>query len=325
MADEVAARLNQSGFSCEAIHGDMNQSQRTRVMEGFKSARLPILVATDVAARGIDVSDVDYVINFDVPQNSEYYVHRIGRTGRAGKEGVAVTLVSGRRQVWQLRDIARETKSRIEPAPIPTVAEIRAQADARALDRIQEAILSGVSERHAKLVGDLLEKGYDLTMIAAAALDLGFSGEDDGLKDIPAERKPAERRPADRGRYRKLQIGVGRNQGVAPNHIVSAVAERAHIRGSLIGKIEIYADRCLVGVPAERAEEIARALDGLRVCGNDAPVRLLSESRAPSSRSRVSRRPNAGDAPARAARDAFPRFKPNRPPMRADRRHSRAQ
>ena len=127
MADEVAAHLNQSGFTCEAIHGDMNQSQRTRVMEGFKSARLPILVATDVAARGIDVSDVDYVINFDVPQNSEHYVHRIGRTGRAGKEGCAITLFSGRRQYWQLRDIARETKSKIEAAPIPTVAEIRAQ------------------------------------------------------------------------------------------------------------------------------------------------------------------------------------------------------
>ena len=137
MADEVAAHLNQSGFTCEAIHGDMNQSQRTRVMEGFKSARLPILVATDVAARGIDVSDVDYVVNYDVPQNSEHYVHRIGRTGRAGREGVAITLASGRRQFWQTRDIARETKSKVEQAPIPTVAEIRAREDGRALERVQ--------------------------------------------------------------------------------------------------------------------------------------------------------------------------------------------
>ncbi len=310
MADEVAAHLNQSGFTCEAIHGDMNQSQRTRVMEGFKSARLPILVATDVAARGIDVSDVDYVINFDVPQNSEHYVHRIGRTGRAGKEGCAITLFSGRRQYWQLRDIARETKSKIEAVPIPMVAEIRAKADARALARVESAILEGVSERHLKLVGDLLEKGYDLTMVAAAALDIGFADREGALADIAIERRPAERRPAnrERGRFRKLQLGVGRDQGVAPNHIVSAVAERAHIRGSVIGKIEIYGDRSVVGVPAERAEEIARALNGLRIFGSDVSVRLLGESR-PAAHGRTSFR--AGEAAPRSARlprDGKPRW-----------------
>ena len=94
MADEVAAHLNKNGFTCEAIHGDMNQSQRTRVMEGFKSARLPILVATDVAARGIDVDDVEAVINFDLPAENEYYLHRIGRTGRAHKHGVSFSLVT---------------------------------------------------------------------------------------------------------------------------------------------------------------------------------------------------------------------------------------
>ena len=284
MADEVAAHLNQSGFTCEAIHGDMNQSQRTRVMEGFKSARLPILVATDVAARGIDVSDVDYVVNYDVPQNSEHYVHRIGRTGRAGREGVAITLSSGRRQFWQMRDIARETKSKVEQAPIPTVAEIRAREDGRALERVQSAILEGVSERHAKLVGDLLERGYDLTMVAAAAFDLAFAGRDDGLKDIAVERRqPAERRQPDRdrGRFRKIQLGAGRKQNVAPNHIVSAVAERAHIRGSLIGKIEIFDDFSVVGVPADRSEEIARSLEGLRLCGHAASVRLLPERGRP--------------------------------------------
>ena len=284
MADEVAAHLNQSGFTCEAIHGDMNQSQRTRVMEGFKSARLPILVATDVAARGIDVSDVDYVVNYDVPQNSEHYVHRIGRTGRAGREGVAITLASGRRQFWQMRDIARETKSKVEQAPIPTVAEIRAREDGRALERVQSAILEGVSERHAKLVGDLLERGYDLTMVAAAAFDLAFAGRDDGLKDIAVERRqPAERRQPDRDRggFRKIQLGAGRKQNVAPNHIVSAVAERAHIRGSLIGKIEIFDDFSVVGVPADRSEEIARSLEGLRLCGHAASVRLLPERGRP--------------------------------------------
>ena len=107
-------------------------------------------------------------------------------------------------------------------------------------------------------------------MVAAAAFDLAFAGRDDGLKDIAVERRqPADRRQPDRdrGRFRKIQLGAGRKQNVAPNHIVSAVAERAHIRGSLIGKIEIFDDFSVVGVPADRSEEIARSLEGLRLCG----------------------------------------------------------
>lgn len=272
MADEVAAHLNKNGFTCEAIHGDMNQSQRTRVMEGFKSARLPILVATDVAARGIDVSDVDYVVNFDVPQNSEYYVHRIGRTGRAGKEGNAITICSGRRQYFQLRDIAREIRSDIAPMPIPTVAEIRTRMDEKNLRRVEEVILAGVSERNMELVGRLMEKGYDLTALAAAAFDLGFARDDSTLQDIEVERKVASN-----GQYRQIVLNVGRRQKVAPNHIVSAVADQAHIRGSEIGKIEIYDERSVVGVPAAKAEQIVHDLGGLKICGYPVLVRLMAE------------------------------------------------
>ena len=279
MADEVAAHLNKNGFPCEAIHGDMNQSQRTRVMEGFKSARLPILVATDVAARGIDVSDVDYVINYDVPQNSEYYVHRIGRTGRAGKEGCAITICSGRRQVFQLRDIAREIKSSVEPISIPTVAEIREKMDEKNLTRVQDAILSGVSDRNLKLAGELMERGYDLTMVAAAAFDLAFARDDSALQDIVVER-----RSASGGQYRKMMLSIGRRQRVAPNHIVSAVAEQANIRGSMIGKIEIYDDKTLVGIPSDLAEEVVHAMEGAKICGQSVYARLLSEKTAPAER-----------------------------------------
>ena len=272
MADEVAAHLNKNGFTCEAIHGDMNQSQRTRVMEGFKSARLPILVATDVAARGIDVSDVDYVVNYDVPQNSEYYVHRIGRTGRAGKEGNAITIVSGRRQFFQIRDIARDTKSEIKPIPIPTVAEIRERMDQKNLARVEGALMEGVSERNAKLVGDLLEHGYDLSAIAAAAFDLCFARDESALADIVDERKTAAN-----GQYRKMILNVGRRQKVAPNHIVSAVAERANIRGSQIGKIEIYDERTIVGIPSGQAEQIVHAMEGLKICGYPVMARLLAD------------------------------------------------
>ncbi len=279
MADEVAAYLNKNGFTCEAIHGDMNQSQRTRVMEGFKSARLPILVATDVAARGIDVSDVDYVINYDVPGNSEYYVHRIGRTGRAGKEGTAITICSGRRQFFQVRDIAREVKSEITAISIPTVAEIREKMDAKNLTRVQDAILGGVSDRHMQMVSELLEKGYDLTMVAAAAFDLCFARDDSALQDIVVERKVVNN-----GLYRKLMLNVGRKHKVAPNHIVSAIAERALIKGSVIGKIEIYDDKTVVGIPASHAEEIAQAMEGATINGQPVLVYLTAEKPSTSPR-----------------------------------------
>ena len=279
MADEVATHLNKNGFTCEAIHGDLNQSQRTRVMEGFKSARLPILVATDVAARGIDVSDVDYVINYDVPGNSEYYVHRIGRTGRAGKEGTAITICSGRRQFFQVRDIAREVKSEITQIAIPTVAEIREKLDQKNLTRVQDAILNGVSDRHMQMVTELLEKGYDLTMVAAAAFDLCFARDDSALQDIVVERKVVNN-----GLYRKLMLSVGRKHKVAPNHIVSAIAERAMIKGSAIGKIEIYDDKTVVGIPASHAEEIAQAMEGATICGHNVMIYLTAENPAPAPR-----------------------------------------
>lgn len=293
MVDEVSAHLNKNGFTCEAIHGDMNQSQRTRVMEGFKSARLPILVATDVAARGIDVSDVDYVINYDVPQNSENYVHRIGRTGRAGKEGCAITLCSGRRQFFQIRDIARSVKSDITPIAIPTVADIRKRMDEKNLNRVQDAILGGVSDRNLALISELMDRGYDLTMVAAAAFDLCFSRDESALHDIIVERKAVSN-----GLYRKMVINIGRRQKIAPNHIVSAIAERANIRGSQIGKIEIYDEKTIVGIPDNLAEDILRAMDGLKICGMPTMSYLTEEKPAPSPSPRDQRRTNArGSAP----------------------------
>ena len=156
MADEAQLFLNQHGWASEAIHGDMNQSQRTRVMEGFKSARIPILVATDVAARGIDVQDVDYVINFDIPKNGEIYVHRIGRTGRAGKRGHALTLVSGKRQRMDLMDIERFTRSKITSSPLPTVADIRRKIEEKNKATLREAIEREASGRHEEMIESLL-------------------------------------------------------------------------------------------------------------------------------------------------------------------------
>ncbi|MBP3411215.1 MAG: DEAD/DEAH box helicase [Clostridia bacterium] len=272
MVEEVTQYLARNGFSCEALHGDLNQSQRTRVMDAFKSARIPLLIATDVAARGIDVNDIDYVINYDVPGHDEYYVHRIGRTGRAGKEGTALTICSGRRQFYMIRDLARVAKSEIKEVPLPTVKEIREKQQEKNRQKLLDTITEGVDEVYQNMVSEMLDGGCDLQMIAAAAMQAAFCKEEVKLEDIVFERKTANG-----GMYRKIIISVGRQQRVAPNHIVSAVAERAGIPGREIGKIEIFDDKSIVGVPAERAEQIVHSLKGLKINGCPTTSRLSQE------------------------------------------------
>ena len=275
MVEEVTQHLSRNGFSAEALHGDLNQSQRTRVMDAFKSARIPLLVATDVAARGIDVNDIDYVINYDVPNHDEYYVHRIGRTGRAGKEGTALTICSGRRQYYQIRDLARMARSEIQPVPIPKVQEIREKQRERQRQALMDAVAEGVRQDWQDMVSGLLDAGCDLQMLAAAALQTAFQREELNLQDITFER-----RSADGTAYRKLFLSVGRRDGIAPNHIVSAIASAANIPGKDIGKIEIYDERSIVGIPAARAEYVFRRLKALRISGRPVAVKLSQEKPA---------------------------------------------
>ncbi len=279
MVEEVTQYLSRNGFAAEALHGDLNQSQRTRVMEAFKSARMPILVATDVAARGIDVEGIDYVINYDVPNHDEYYIHRIGRTGRAGREGTALTICSGRRQLYQIRALARMAKSEIAEAPIPRVAELREKQRARQRQALMDAVTEGVAQDWQDMASALMEDGCDLQMLAAAAMQLAFGKEELSLTDIEFERRSVEG-----GAWRKLMLGVGRSQGVAPNHIVSAIASAADIPGREIGKIEIYDEHTMVGIPANRAEYVARRLRNLKINGHPCTVRLLREKMPGASR-----------------------------------------
>ena len=305
MVEEVTQYLVRNGFAAEALHGDLNQSQRTRVMDAFKSARIPLLVATDVAARGIDVNDIDYVINYDVPGHDEYYVHRIGRTGRAGKEGTAITICSGRRQFYMIRDLARVAKSEIKEVPLPTVKEIREKQQNKQREALLETITEGVAQNYQDMVSEMMEAGCDLQMIAAAALQTAFQKDELSLSDIVFER-----RSVGGGMYRKLIISVGRRQKIAPNHVVSAVCERSGLSGKEIGKIEIYDDKTIVGVPADRAEQVVHALKGLKINGAPATVRLSAEKPSASPRPGMRRNP----------RSVAPRqdFVPQRAPADAD-------
>lgn len=266
MVDEITAYLCDNGFFAEGLHGDMKQSQRTKVMDSFKSGKTSILVATDVAARGIDVNDIDYVINYDIPQNNEYYVHRIGRTGRAGKKGTAITLCSGRNQIFELRDIGRMVKSEIKELLIPTLNDIQEKNKIANLESIEKAIGEEIGESYIEMAGVLFSKGYDAQRIVAALLQIKFGKLDKKLVEVKQKAPRTEGVAAD-GKYKRILISIGRSSRVAPNHVVGAVAEKTGLVGAEIGKIEIFDEHCLVAVPESRYEEVLDMMVGCKICG----------------------------------------------------------
>ncbi len=276
MVDEVTDYLTQNNFNAEALHGDMKQSQRTNVMGHFKSGKTPILVATDVAARGIDVNDIEYVINYDIPQNSEYYVHRIGRTGRAGKSGTALTICSGRRQISVLQNIAHSVKSKINIIDIPTVDEILDKNIQSQLEMLKKHLDTPASGQFENMLNLLVEEGYSLEQISATLLKLQFEKSNENLIDIKVDRKSKKPSVGSSG-FEKICINIGRGNRVAPNHIVGAITERTDISGGEIGKIEIYEDMSTVAIPNEYIDQVLNDMVGCKICGRPTKTTLLKD------------------------------------------------
>ena len=296
MVEEVAQYLTDHHFQAVGLHGDMRQGQRTQVMADFKSGKTAILVATDVAARGIDVSDIDYVINYDIPQNTEYYIHRIGRTGRAGKEGCALTLCCGRRQVGELLQIARMTKSNVERKELPKAQEIRMQRTVELRQQLKQALQEQREFPYLPLIQEFKQEGILLEELGAYLLEKQMGPLE---MEIPEVHSPAPKiHPKDRGRvYAKIVLAIGREEHVTPNHIVGAITERTHLLGQDIGKIEIFPHFTLVGVPKEGLKDTVEALKKLKICGKPVAVSESSSERsnrlshrAPSSSARRSHR-----------------------------------
>lgn len=274
-ADELSESLQKSGFNADALHGDLKQSQRNAVMDRFRCGTTSVLVATDVAARGIDVNDVEFVFNYDIPQNNEYFVHRIGRTGRVGKEGTTVTICSGRRQVMELMDIVHALKRKAEEISVPTSDEIRSRMHEQNAQSVTEALQSGKGEQYADMVNLLLGQGYSLFDIAATALQMQFAAKEIQIADIRQEKKQY-------GRYgntdfSKIVIDIGRSSHAAPNHIVASITERSLLHGSDIGKIEIFDDYSVVAIPADSMEDVLDQMYGAKVCGRPVKLRPFEE------------------------------------------------
>ena len=297
--DQLTETLNGRGYRAEALHGGMSQEQRDRVMGRLRSQTADLLVATDVAARGLDIDQLTHVINYDVPSAPESYVHRIGRVGRAGREGVAITLAEPREQRL-LGNIERLTKQKISIEKVPTVADLRARQLEQTRAALVECIGRGDLDGFRPLVEELAD-GFDLTDIALAAVKLVHeaSGVNVDEKDIPdvASRpehkagghkkdkfkkdhgkKPGEK-PGEKGADRfsgpttKLYIGLGRAEGVRPKDLVGAIANETHLSGREIGPISITENFSTVGVPRDAVDDVIEAMKRTTIKGKKAKVR----------------------------------------------------
>lgn len=267
--DELTDTLNAHGYGAQALHGGMMQKQRDRVMQGFRSEQSEILVATDVAARGLDIEHVSHVVNFDLPTAPEVYVHRIGRTGRIGREGVAITLAAPREQRF-LQYVERLTKQRIEIGKLPTEADLRKRKLDATKDALRERIKTGGIDATRELIAELAEE-FDLLDIAAAALALASDGsERPAAPEIAPE--TIEQPRGRGGPMTLLRISVGKEESIRPADLVGAIAGEARISSSVIGAIKIHDDYSLVEIPEHLADQVVAALKATKIRGHKVTV-----------------------------------------------------
>ena len=286
--DQLTETLNGRGHRAEALHGGMDQQQRDRVMSRLRAGSLDLLVATDVAARGLDIEQLTHVVNYDVPSAPESYVHRIGRVGRAGREGTAITLVEPREHKM-LKAIERATGQPITVERLPTVDDLRARRLQLTSTALRDSVLKDDFDAFRDVV-DSLGAEFGIYEVALAAVKLaheasGTPGEDEELPAVelpqtddrrgrhkPAGRDQRRGRPAARGTTR-LFVGTGRSSGVRPQDLVGVITGESYLSGRDIGAIEIADRFSLVEVPESAADDVVAALRQVSIRGRKATIR----------------------------------------------------
>jgi ATP-dependent RNA helicase DeaD len=313
MVDDLVTHLNAQGYSAEGLHGDMNQRVRDRVMNKFRKSGLEFLVATDVAARGIDVDDVQVVFNYDLPYDAEDYLHRIGRTGRAGRSGRAIAFVSGR-EVYAIQQIERFTRTRMVRGKSPTLDEVDEARANVVLNKLRATLQAGTFKRHDHLIERLLEEGFSSTDIASALLHQMSGGDE---TDAPvtvkppvspkesaapparsvvaplkerSDRSPSEERrpkpaapsapqPAKQSRatprhQTRLFLSVGEAMGMTPSDIAGTIQGETGLPPGKVGTIDIRARHTFVDVATEHATEIVGKLNRTKIKGHLVKAKL---------------------------------------------------
>ena len=268
--NDLADALRLRGYSAEALHGDLGQADRDRVMRRFREGLADLLIATDVAARGLDIETVTHVINYDIPWDVEQYIHRIGRTGRAGRTGDAITLVEGRER-RQLRAIEQMIGTPIKPARIPTAADIAARRRDLFQESLRETLAARAFDGHLATV-EALSDEYDTSEIAAAALQMLWQSQHSGPAEA-AEELNADSEQPEVGMTR-LFVGLGRQDGLRPGDLVGAISNEAGLAGRTIGAIDILDRTAFVEVPAPDAQKVVIALRNATIRGRKVKVEV---------------------------------------------------
>ncbi len=277
MVDELTEALNAKGFKASGIHGDMKQVARTQVMEKFRSGKTPILIATDVAARGIDVDDIDAVFNYDIPQDNEYYIHRIGRTGRAGKKGTAFTLTSGRKQFYEMKDLQKFIKAEINQKALPSAEDIKNKKIDKFSQKLERIISENRHVDYIDMVRSLTSEEISVETLAAALLSMNISKDIKSIPemiDMPARKVEREKSVGQAGKSCRLQIDAGKQQRMAPNFVLGALVEATGLSGKSFGKIEILDNRTYVQIPESEKENIVEAMNGSKINGMRVSVQI---------------------------------------------------
>jgi ATP-dependent RNA helicase DeaD len=293
--DQLSEALGARGYVAAPLHGGLSQEQRDRVMRRFRDGTTQLLVATDVAARGLDIGHLSHVVNFDIPSSPDAYIHRTGRTGRAGKEGVAITLLEPK-EVRLLRSIEQVSKRKVSIENVPTVVDIRARRMEITSAAVREVLEGGDYDAYAVIV-EALADDYDVLAIAAAAVKMAHESKapDVSEEDIVMPAAPVEQRQkaSDRGSRKKeiprprrgrgnpdgnfvrIYVALGRRAGVRPADLVGAIANEADIDSREIGAIDIADSFSLVEVPEQSADMIVGALKRTKLRGR--PVKARRE------------------------------------------------
>ena len=281
MVDQLTEELQKHGFRAAGLHGDMKQAQRTQVMNSFKNKATDILVATDVAARGIDVSGIDAVFNYDLPQDNEYYIHRIGRTGRAGRTGTAYTLISGRRQHYELRDIAKYINAEITELPLPDREGIIAARKETAVKDI--AAMEAVHSAY-EVVDRLAAMGIDPREAAARLVSKTLQADIEAIPEFEKPR-PLRSRKGSAASTVKVDINIGRNRRIAPNFILGALVDATGMSGKDFGKIDIFDEHTTVEIPASETDYILESTNPMKINGQQVTVKLWDGTKPKNERS----------------------------------------
>ncbi len=264
--DELTVELQGRGYFAEGLHGDLKQVQRDRVMNGFRNGKTDILIATDVAARGIDVDDVEAVFNYDVPQDDEYYVHRIGRTGRAGRAGRAFTLVVGK-EVYKLKSIEKYTRSKILLQPIPSIDDVTSVKAEKILEDVKDIIDTEDLTKYIYIAeAHINNEGYTALDLVAAFLKMNMGGENVAFEEDQSSYYDFEATGGQKGMAR-LFINIGKKHKARPGDILGAIAGETGMPGNLIGTIDMYDKYTFVEVPREHAREVIQVMTKAKIKG----------------------------------------------------------